>query len=258
MVDRGGIISISASHVAAAGLFADAEFEAVAGEWESLAQDKPFWATLTAPEYRHLSISSSLQEIAESFLETGRRDVEFALSEVQKVCDVRPRRALDFGCGPGRLARALAEKFEWVVGADASRTMVDTASVVAGTGYPNLSFTHMRTPKLPFEDHHFDFVLSLLVIQHQPLPLASVIIEECCRVLHPHGAAALQIPVSQDPSKEKPAAKGESDHRIKVYATPHKYIEEVTRAKGCEVKACPPMDCVGPGWDSRLYIICRN
>ena len=58
------------------------------------------------------------------FFESGTSDVAFVLEHVH------PRemnKALDFGCGVGRLSLALASKFGNVVGVDVSQSMLKEA-----------------------------------------------------------------------------------------------------------------------------------
>ena len=64
----------------------------------------------------------------EEFFATG--EAEFA--HVSRVAETLGRpgrrgRALDFGCGVGRLTRALGERFESAIGVDISAGMVEQA-----------------------------------------------------------------------------------------------------------------------------------
>jgi len=90
--------------------------------WEKLGRRDPFWAVLTLRRCKHNRWEP------EAFFETGRREVEEALAYVRGLgVELRFGRALDFGCGVGRLCRALGERFDEVVGVDIAASMLDVA-----------------------------------------------------------------------------------------------------------------------------------
>jgi ubiquinone/menaquinone biosynthesis C-methylase UbiE len=101
---------------------------------------------------------------------------------VVELGDLRGRRVLDVGCGPGtvlaQLTRALGVDG---VGLDASSKMIETARREA----PDLAELHVgRAEALPFADDSFDAALMRLVVHHLDRPKAFV---ELLRVLRPAG-----------------------------------------------------------------------
>ena len=75
-------------------------------------------------------------------------------------------RALDFGCGVGRLTRALAAHFDSCDGVDVAASMIDRARELNDNG-ERVRFHHNDTPDLRlFGDESFDFILALIVLQH--------------------------------------------------------------------------------------------
>src|SRR5437016_3274063 len=59
------------------------------------------------------------------FLATGREDVARFESVLDELApQIRKGRALDFGCGVGRVTRALAARFESVDGLDVAASMI--------------------------------------------------------------------------------------------------------------------------------------
>ncbi len=132
------------------------------------------------------------------------RDVEdfFALGEhfVQLLADpvlngVAHGRALDLGCGLGRVTRPLAGRFDEVVGVDVSAEMVRRAEELhPATEFPNVSFHATDGVHLPLEDESVDFVFSYEVFQH--LPSRDVMhanLLEVARVLRPEGLALIHV-----------------------------------------------------------------
>src|SRR5258708_35306173 len=149
--------------------------------WERNARTDPLWAVLAAPDKKGRRWDPA------EFFATGQRDVAeiFAYLDARAV---RPRfgRALDFGCGVGRLTQALAAHFERVDGVDVSPTMVELARRYDATG--RCTFTVNTAPDLGrFADGSFDLALSILVLQHIPPPFALGYVRELCRVLAPGG-----------------------------------------------------------------------
>lgn len=132
------------------------------------------------------------------------RDVEdfFALGEhfVQLLADpvlngVAHGRALDLGCGLGRVTRPLAGRFDEVVGVDVSSEMVRRAEELhPAAEFPNVSFHATDGVSLPLEDESVDFVFSYEVFQH--LPSRDVMhanLREVARVLRPEGLALIHV-----------------------------------------------------------------
>src|SRR5690606_32735946 len=91
-------------------------------QWEALGASDPYWAVLTDPTKRHGKWDK------EEFFRTGAREIDGALSRAAAFgMPIRSGIALDYGCGVGRLTRALAERFERVIGVDISAAMLAQA-----------------------------------------------------------------------------------------------------------------------------------
>ena len=106
---------------------------------------------------------------------------------------MRRQRALDFGCGVGRLSRPLAERFRECVGLDISEGMLKLAREL-NDDRQNCHFVVNASPDLEqFESGSFDFVYSALVIQHMPsAEMVEAYVGEFLRVLRPGGLAVFQ------------------------------------------------------------------
>src|SRR5437879_9032562 len=55
---------------------------------------------------------------------------------------------LDLGCGPGKLARALAQHVDQVIAVDPSAAMLDLARKLDAGRNPNIAWTHARAENL--------------------------------------------------------------------------------------------------------------
>jgi 2-polyprenyl-3-methyl-5-hydroxy-6-metoxy-1,4-benzoquinol methylase len=169
--------------------------------WEDWGSVDPLYAILTDPKYRHGGGDRA------EFLATG---AQFAASIVRQ-CDAlglaqQRGRALDFGCGVGRVTAPLSETFGNVVGLDISESMVATARRLHADR-PNCTFEVQRSSDLQqYADGSFDFVLCVLVLQHMSSGEAILrYLAEFSRVLRPGGALVVQLP-SVVPAPTVPAS----------------------------------------------------
>lgn len=133
----------------------------------------------------------------QAFLATAAdaiRDLEGELKRLPKGVAPSSRRALEIGCGPGRLMRFMSRHFGEIHGIDVSDEMI----AQAGQRLEDIPHAHAHhgngSDLALFEDDYFDFVYSLFVFQH--IPSAEVVfsyLRETVRVLKPGGFARLQI-----------------------------------------------------------------
>ncbi|MBA2474382.1 MAG: class I SAM-dependent methyltransferase [Actinobacteria bacterium] len=164
-------------------------------EWEHLAADDPLWAVLTAPGRRHGGWEP------EEFFATGEAEVAGVMATAAGLGLPREHgRALDFGCGAGRISRALGSRFERVDGVDIAGGMIDTARRL-NADREHLHFHLNTTPDLRlFASDTFDCAYSSLTLQHLPgRGLALGYLAELVRVLRPGGLLAFQLPARLAP-----------------------------------------------------------
>ena len=157
-------------------------------EWEELAKVDPLWAILTSSDRL-----GGGWELAE-FFETGEAEISAMLKVADDLGEpVRRERALDFGCGVGRLSRPLAERFRECVAIDISEGMVRLAREL-NEDRPNCRFLVNAAPDLgQLESESFDLVYSSLVLQHMPsVEMVEAYVSEFLRVLRPGGLAVFQ------------------------------------------------------------------
>ncbi len=104
------------------------------------------------------------------------------------------QRALDFGCGVGRLSQALAEHFERVVGVDIAESMVQRAREYNRYGDRVVYLVNTSDDLEILDSNSFDFVYTNITLQHIPPEPAGKYIREFFRVLRPGGVAIFQVP----------------------------------------------------------------
>ena len=158
-------------------------------DWDELAEDDPLFVVLAEPGRK-----GGRWELGE-FLATGEEEVRQLLRRVERLG--RPQghaRALDFGCGVGRLTRALSTRFDECVGVDVSAEMLRRAREF-NADRSNCVFVHNVSPDLSrFEDESFDLVYSSKVLQHLPGQAAARrYVGEFMRIVKSDGLVAFQL-----------------------------------------------------------------
>lgn len=163
--------------------------EHVRRTYEDFGEEDPFFAVLSARDKR------GGRWTPEEFFATGVREIGEVLSYLEtRGATPAPGRALDFGCGVGRLSQALAEHFDEVVGVDISSSMVRTAGEHNRHG-DRVRYLVNTAPDLSLlPDGHVDFVYSNITLQHMPGAAAEGFVRDFFRVLRPGGIAVFQIP----------------------------------------------------------------
>jgi SAM-dependent methyltransferase len=159
-------------------------------DWEDLGDLDPCWAILAYPERRFGRWD------LDEFFRSGEVEIGRLTADMQRLgYPLKRERALDFGCGVGRLTRALAPHFRHCYGVDVSAPMIAAARKL-NTAFPNCEFVLNGDPDLRmFPRDHFDLIYSVLVLQHLPTRAAiAAYVTDFVRVLAPGGLLVCQIP----------------------------------------------------------------
>jgi SAM-dependent methyltransferase len=132
-------------------------------DWEELGTLDPMWAIYSDPTRKYGKWD------LDEFFATGEQDVDRLMGWVAERGYPKHREsALDFGCGIGRLTRALARHFQRAYGVDIAGTMVARARQL-NSGISNCEFLTTDDCNLAsFPDHHFDLIYTKWVLQHLP------------------------------------------------------------------------------------------
>jgi SAM-dependent methyltransferase len=158
--------------------------------WEHLAQTDPLWAICTASNKR-----GGKWDVAE-FFATGEAEISKMLTHLTLI-GLKPQwdgRALDFGCGIGRLTQALCERFAGCVGIDISPTMIQLAQRYNRHGERCVYVLNDAEDLRKFGDGEFAFIYTSIVLQHMAPKYMRSYLREFARVLAPAGILVCQIP----------------------------------------------------------------
>lgn len=223
--------------------------------WDRLADFDALWTVLTDPSKKGGKWDR------EEFLQTGRDTID-ALIERLGAAGIAPRRdnALDFACGVGRLSQALARHFRHVVGVDISSSMIAQGEALNAGGRP-VTFVLGNEQNLPLADRAFDFIVTLIALQHMPRPAQTLYLKEFMRVLRPGGIAVFQTPsrhvqgIGESFFGAVDTGRGES--RIELHCFPRAAVEATIREAGGEILRVEADASVGDQFESFLYVVRR-
>jgi SAM-dependent methyltransferase len=165
--------------------------------WNELARKDAMWAVLSD------EAKSGERWDADAFFATGVSDVRGVMERLQSLgLEVNRTRALDFGCGVGRLTRALSPFFDEVVGVDVSDVMLEKARTLRALP-ANVILRHNPSGDLAVVSRQsVSFALSLIALQHVPELAALRYIDGIGEALRPGGIAYLQLSTNLDASAE--------------------------------------------------------
>ncbi len=158
--------------------------------WEDLAETDPLWAVCTDAKRR-----GGRWDAAE-FFATGEAEISKVLAHVAAI-GLKPLwegRALDFGCGVGRLTQALCSRFAGCLGIDISPTMIHLAQQHNRHGEHCVYALNDVEDLGKYSDGEFSFIYSSIVLQHMAPKYMRSYLREFARVLAPGGILACQIP----------------------------------------------------------------
>lgn len=231
--------------------------------WEGFAQNDPLWSICTNP------LKKGGKWDLDEFFEMGKTEVDSMIGLLQEknYLTAAQLKCLDFGCGVGRLSRALSNYFNEVVGLDVSATMIQKAKEFNKDFAQKLSFIHNESiDLLPFDDSSFDFVFSSIVLQHIPKPASINYINEFTRICKPDGLIVFQLPVedirklsllqqlqSKIKIRERLALLGlGSGFQMEMHTIPEEEVIRVIESANCQLLEILNTNHTDPSFDGEI------
>ncbi len=234
--------------------------------WDLFARKDPLWAVLVAPG------KEGNRWALDEFFATGQNEVDAAMATIRThLPGAGRRRALDFGCGVGRLTQALAHHFDHVTGVDISTDMLAHARRHNRHGN-RVDFQHNPANHLGrFDDGAFDLVFSLITLQHVAPEYSRRYLAEFMRICAPGGAVYFQITArTARPARRSwypPTVAKKIWRRIngflllqptmEMHSLPRAEVESVIRAAGGEIVSVDSSHGAGTAFESCVYLARR-
>jgi ubiquinone/menaquinone biosynthesis C-methylase UbiE len=152
--------------------------------WEGFAKDNPLWAINTAETDWTL----------EKFFKTGSNEIDDLIIYLKNLNkQISHKKALDFGCGVGRLTKPLTNYFDKVYGIDISPTMIEMANEFFQGDECEFILNEKDNLEL-FENNSIDFIYSNITLLHMEIKYSKKYITEFLRILKPGGIIVFYLP----------------------------------------------------------------
>ncbi len=146
-----------------------------------------------APEYKGMSNSE--------YLETVSADVTKSRENISRLLlepNLDPSSTvLDYGCGPGYLAKAISAHVSEVIGVDISAGAIACAKIVNAAD--NVRYIEGTPQNLnDISDDSIDAIYAYAVVQHVSKEIFGKILDNCHRMLKPEGKILLHIQLTDE------------------------------------------------------------
>jgi len=164
-------------------------FKRLQNKWNKFGQDDPLWAILSEVNKKNKKWDKK------EFFKTGEYEIDNIIKYINSFgLNVHTNRALDFGCGVGRLTQQLANYFEEVHGVDISQSFLDLANEYNQNKEKIYYHLNENSDLKLFSNSYFNFIYTNITLQHIKPKISKKYIREFLRILNPGGVLIFQLP----------------------------------------------------------------
>lgn len=145
-------------------------------EWEKFGKEDPYFGVITQEKFRKHNLTD---ENKEDFFKSGLSYIDDIFRKIRQRVDqtFTIKKALDFGCGVGRLVIPLSNVAQEVTGIDVSDSMLNEAKKnCEAQSIHNVVFAK-SDDSLSALNGKYDFIHSFIVFQHIPVKRGERIFE---------------------------------------------------------------------------------
>lgn len=245
-------------------------FKLLAKKWDKFAEIDPLWSILSWNDKRNNQWES------DDFFHTGKIEINELIKEIKSL-DLKLNyiKAVDFGCGVGRLTLPLAKYFNTVFGVDVSSKMINLANRYKNTNKSHYILNQENNLKI-FNDNSIDFVYSNITLQHMKPKYTKKYIKEFIRITKPDGLIVFQL--ASDPKENTAGVITILKRKIKkiipygildfyrrrkenkeiimdMYGIKKDCINKIVKKQGATIIKIVKNDSAGKEWNSYKYFI---
>lgn len=258
--------------------------------WDEFGRRDPLWAILTVDDRRNRRWDPV------AFFKTGQDEIDGVMKFLETFGLPRAyRKALDFGCGVGRLTQALCQYFDRSAGVDIAPSMIKQATAFNRYGDKCQYILNISNDLRSFDNGEFDLIYSVIVLQHMRPEYSRNYMREFLRVLSPGGVCIFQIPselilgTNQVQQRSPKATKisvrvklaafvnpmqrlyrrltqgffGRSQPKLvapvmEMHAVPRREVEELIERNAGQIVHVAQDSWAGPSWLSYTYYVTKD
>jgi len=161
-------------------------------EWEKYGKHDPYFGVVSHDKFRTINLTD---ENKQEFFKSEFYYIDDVLEKIRQHIDqtFTIKKALDFGCGVGRLVIPLANIAQEVTGVDVSDSMLNEAKKnCEAKSINNVDFVK-SDDRLSLLNGKYDFIHSFIVFQHIPVKRGERILENLIAHLECHGVCVLHF-----------------------------------------------------------------
>ncbi|MFN0314292.1 MAG: class I SAM-dependent methyltransferase [Burkholderiales bacterium] len=161
-------------------------------EWEKFGKNDPYFGVLTHDKFRKINLTD---ENKEEFFRSGFNHIDNVLEKIRRHIDqtFTIKKALDFGCGVGRLVIPLANVALEVTGVDVSDSMLNEAKKNCEARSLKNVVLVKSDDNLSLSNDKYDFIHSFIVFQHIPVTRGERIFENLIAHLESDGICVVHF-----------------------------------------------------------------
>jgi 2-polyprenyl-3-methyl-5-hydroxy-6-metoxy-1,4-benzoquinol methylase len=160
--------------------------------WDNFVRAEPLFAAVSDPKFLKAQLTPAAEQ---EFFKLGENHINAVLGDIRQHIDPNfaPTRALDFGCGPGRLVVPLTHICNKVTGIDLNPHMIEVARKKSRRYGAHEADFYLSDELTKGLQDKYDFIHSVIVFQHIPVKEGEKIVDRLLDHLEPGGVGALHF-----------------------------------------------------------------
>lgn len=218
----------------------------VAAQWQHLGKTEPHWSVLTNDSYTQ----DNLPRNQTAFYASGAHEVSEWRSSMARAglgTDAL-KHVLELGCGVGRVTMHLAKAVPHVTGVDVSAPHLALAQArQQHEGIHNIQWVHLQKVGAVAGLPECDAWVSRIVLQHNPPPVMTHLLQGLLHKLKPAGIAWFQLPTYKAGYRFEVSKYLAIDNTtsMEMHCLPQRDLLDLLAQARCEVLEIREDDAVG-------------